>query len=234
MLGFRNYVRRHHVGLLALFVALGGTAYAAVELERNEVKSRHIGPGQVKRSDIARNAVNSRKVANGSLLRTDFAAGEVPAGATGAAGVTGQTGPTGPTGPAGLTMGASEYEGDSLSTAACNDTTLRSETVNLTAPSKILAIGQARVIRSAGQDAALQITAHSGTAQVAFVERYYSANQDAMTAVGLLKSGFPDTEAHTFAPGTYTVRLEGSNAGNCSGTVDYVWSTLDYVVLGSG
>jgi hypothetical protein len=46
--GLGRYIRRHHIGLLALFVALGGTAWA---LERNEVKSRHIAPGAVKRSD---------------------------------------------------------------------------------------------------------------------------------------------------------------------------------------
>lgn len=31
-----RYVRRHHVALLALFVALGGTAYAAAQLPANQ------------------------------------------------------------------------------------------------------------------------------------------------------------------------------------------------------
>ena len=48
--GLGRYIRQHHVALLALFVALGGTALA---LERNGVKSRHIAPGQVKRSDTS-------------------------------------------------------------------------------------------------------------------------------------------------------------------------------------
>jgi len=43
-----RYIRQHHVALLALFVALGGTALA---LDRNGVKSRHIAPGEVKLSD---------------------------------------------------------------------------------------------------------------------------------------------------------------------------------------
>jgi hypothetical protein len=46
--GVGRYIRQHHVALLALFLALGGTAFA---LGRNEVKSRNIAPGQVKRSD---------------------------------------------------------------------------------------------------------------------------------------------------------------------------------------
>jgi hypothetical protein len=34
MAGVAGYVRRHHLGLLALFVALGGTGYAAVRSAR--------------------------------------------------------------------------------------------------------------------------------------------------------------------------------------------------------
>jgi hypothetical protein len=41
------------VAYIALFVALGGTSFAAVQLARNSVKSRHIANGQVKRADLA-------------------------------------------------------------------------------------------------------------------------------------------------------------------------------------
>jgi len=71
------------VATLALFVALGGSAFAAVALTRNSVKSKHIGAGQVKRSDIGKGAVNSSKVKNLSLLAKDFKAGQLPAGAKG-------------------------------------------------------------------------------------------------------------------------------------------------------
>lgn len=60
---------------LALFVALGGTSVAAVQLSRNSVKSRHIASGQVKTSDIGRSAVTSAKVRNNSLRVIDFAPG---------------------------------------------------------------------------------------------------------------------------------------------------------------
>ena len=85
-----GYLRRHHIGLLALFLALSGTAYAAT-LPRNSV-----GTAQLKR-----NAVTSAKVRDGSLLRSDFRAGQLPQGPAGPQGLTGATGPTGPTGPAG-------------------------------------------------------------------------------------------------------------------------------------
>jgi hypothetical protein len=92
------------IALLALFVALGGTSYAAVTLANNSVKSKHIGAGQVNRSDIKKNAINSAKVANGSLVAGDFKAGEAPQGPQGPQGPkgdTGATGATGATGPAG-------------------------------------------------------------------------------------------------------------------------------------
>ena len=85
------------VAYLALFVALGGSSYAAVQLSKGQVKGKH----------IAKNAVNSSKVRDGSLLSKDFKAGELVAGAPGAAGAQGPTGPqgpkgdTGPQGPAG-------------------------------------------------------------------------------------------------------------------------------------
>jgi hypothetical protein len=80
------------VALLALLVAFGGSSYAAISLSRDSVKSRHIAPGQVKRSDLGRNAVASGKVADFSLRAKDFAAGQLPAGPKG------DTGPQGPTG----------------------------------------------------------------------------------------------------------------------------------------
>ena len=51
----------HVVSTLALFVALGGTAYAAVELQRDDVRSKHIKNGQVKGEDLADNSVTSPK-----------------------------------------------------------------------------------------------------------------------------------------------------------------------------
>ena|SRR5215210_531450 len=77
------------VATLALFVALGGSSYAAVALSNNSVKSKHIGKGQVKRPDIGRNAVNSAKVKNFSLLANDFKAGQLPAGPKGDPGAPG-------------------------------------------------------------------------------------------------------------------------------------------------
>jgi hypothetical protein len=55
------------VAYLALFVALGGTAYAA-----NEWTGRNIVNGSIKRVDLGANSVNGNKVANNSLKGADI------------------------------------------------------------------------------------------------------------------------------------------------------------------
>jgi hypothetical protein len=80
------------IALAALFVALGGSSYAAITLSNNSVRSKHIKNGEVKRADIAKNAVTSAKVANASLLAVDFKAGQLPAGPKGDKGDKGDAG----------------------------------------------------------------------------------------------------------------------------------------------
>jgi hypothetical protein len=77
---FLGYVRRHHVGLLALFLALGGTSYAAVKLPKNSV-----GTAQIKNK-----AVTQAKLSTATV--------EALKGAKGATGATGATGAAGPAG----------------------------------------------------------------------------------------------------------------------------------------
>jgi hypothetical protein len=92
---------------LALFIALGGASYAAVQIPKGSVGTKQ----------LKRNAVTSPKVKPGSLLVSDFRASqrsqlrgpagpEGPRGATGPEGLhgpRGATGPEGPEGPRGLT-----------------------------------------------------------------------------------------------------------------------------------
>ena len=73
------------VALLALFVALSGASYAAVQLPRNSV-----GAQQIKD-----NAVGSSEVRNRSLRSEDFLAGQLPRGAQGPGGAQGPRGPAG-------------------------------------------------------------------------------------------------------------------------------------------
>lgn len=101
---FRRHLSYANVmATVAVFLVLGGSAYAAATLPKNSVGSKQLRKSAVTSSKIRANAVTSSKVADGSLLKSDFAAGQLPAGPTGATGPTGPAGPTGATGPAGLT-----------------------------------------------------------------------------------------------------------------------------------
>ncbi len=78
---------------LALFVALGGSSYAALTLPRDSVGAKQIRRHAVGKPELRRGAVTSDKVRNFSLLVADFAP------ATRAA-LTGPQGPPGATGTA--------------------------------------------------------------------------------------------------------------------------------------
>ena len=78
-----GYVRRHHIGLLALFVALGGTSYAAVKLPRNSVGTAQIKNRAVTQTKLSTATVKALKGAKGDKGVT---------GATGAAGAKGDPG----------------------------------------------------------------------------------------------------------------------------------------------
>jgi hypothetical protein len=93
-----SYLRNHHLALVALFVALGGTSYAAIKLPANSV-----GTKQIKKS-----AVTTAKVKDGTLTKKDFKSGQLTAGPKGDKG---DAGPQGPQGPQGL-QGPSGSPGD--------------------------------------------------------------------------------------------------------------------------
>ena len=76
------------VSMMALFVALGGTSYAAVKLPKNSVGS----------SQIKANGVGSSDVKNRSLRAIDFRAGDLPAGQQGQQGIQGPKGDPGQNG----------------------------------------------------------------------------------------------------------------------------------------
>ena len=101
------------IATLALFLALGGGAYAAFKLPKNSVGSKQ----------IKKNAVNSSKVKDRSLLAGDFKAGQLPAGAEGIQGPQGvqglkgdpgQVGSPGAPGPAAITTDGQTDTGDSF------------------------------------------------------------------------------------------------------------------------
>lgn len=96
MRSFSQYVRRHHIAMLALFVALGGTSYAAVQIPRNSVGTAQIKQGAVRSSDVRDGSLLPREFRSGTLTRALLRGG----GLESLRG-DGQAGPQGPAGPAG-------------------------------------------------------------------------------------------------------------------------------------
>jgi hypothetical protein len=115
-----GHLRRNVVGYLALFVALGGTSYAASSLAPNSVGTAQLQNG----------AVTGAKVKDGSLAAVDFRANSLPRG------------PKGATGPAGLSASAvSDYlpagtPPVSLSSAVA----LKSVTINMPRAGKLVVL----------------------------------------------------------------------------------------------
>jgi hypothetical protein len=89
-----SHLRSNAVGYLALFVALGGTAYA-VNLPANSVGTKQLKNEAVTTKKVKDDAITTGKVKDGSLQAQDFAAGALPKGPTGATGPSGVTGPSG-------------------------------------------------------------------------------------------------------------------------------------------
>jgi hypothetical protein len=95
--GIAAYVRRHHIALLALFFALGGTAFAAGNalLPKNSVGSAQVINGSLQKGDLSGRAVAALKGNRGlkGAQGTPGAAG--PQGPAGQQGVQGVQGPPG-------------------------------------------------------------------------------------------------------------------------------------------
>ena len=136
------------VALIALFVALGGAAYAGVTLSNNSVRSSTIVNGQVKTVDLANsavtnaklknNAVNSAKVKDGALEVADLSAG---AQAT----LKGGIGPVGATGPAGATGAAGTPAIKLFATVAANGTLVANRSSGASSVTKDAGLGTYRV-----------------------------------------------------------------------------------------
>jgi hypothetical protein len=97
------------IASLALFVALGGGAYAATKLPAN--------------------SVTSAQVKNGSLLAKDFKSGQLPRGKTGPAG---PSGPAGPGGAAGAPGSAKAYA--TITGAGAVDSAVASKGITVSHP----------------------------------------------------------------------------------------------------
>jgi hypothetical protein len=85
------------VSLIALFVALGGSSYAAISITGKNVKNSSLTGKDIKNSsltgsDVKNSSLSTSDIKNHSLRSTDFKAGQIPAGPRGADGKNGTNG----------------------------------------------------------------------------------------------------------------------------------------------
>jgi hypothetical protein len=106
------------VAVLALFIAMAGTGYAAIKLPANSVATAQLRDDAVTRSKLADHSVSTAQLAHNSATRNRLSAG-VRAQLDKA----GQPGPRGATGPAGG-AGAGRIQFDAAATATPVATTI--------------------------------------------------------------------------------------------------------------
>jgi hypothetical protein len=149
------------VSVAALFVALGGTSYAALSITGKNVKNSSLTTSDIK---------------NRSLLSKDFKTGQLPRGTAGATGATGGKGDTGPTGPSDV------YRAE----FSDQDETNAPRTISVSVPAgSYLLLGKALVFRLTTTSAAtceLHSSQDSGVDDIAYLNTGSSygglSNQD--------------------------------------------------------
>jgi hypothetical protein len=72
-----SFIRHNVLGLVAIFIALSGTAYATHPDGANTISTGDIQDGQVQNADLGPNAVSTSKVFPNTLTSSDIAAGAV-------------------------------------------------------------------------------------------------------------------------------------------------------------
>jgi hypothetical protein len=105
-----SYLKRHHLGVIALFFALGGTSIAAVDAlaPANSVGTLQVingSLGTVDMSASARRALKGNRGARGVKGPKGATGATGPAGSQGTPGAQGAQGPAGPQGPPGPSTG---------------------------------------------------------------------------------------------------------------------------------
>lgn len=130
---------------IAVFVALGGSSYAAVKITGKDVRDNSLTG-----ADVRNNSLKSADVRNGSLLSSDFKAGELPSGVQGAPGPRGEQGPAGPPGEKGPKGDAGTVDTSSLYTKPQSDARFLAAAAKATDADKLDGLDSSEFAHAAG------------------------------------------------------------------------------------
>jgi hypothetical protein len=223
-----KHVKRNAIAYVALFVALGGTSYAAVRLPAGSVGTKELHSGAVTRAKLHRNAVTSLTVRNHVLKAVDFAPGQLKAGPKGDPGPKGDHGDKGETGPtlgvAGLDTGCCPSQTPTAAATAAS-----TKKVTLTTRSRLYVIGSTRVGIS-GCPATCILTwglRVDGTPVAGSTRTLYldvPSGRDTLTPFGVTEP---------LEPGTHTIELVREPAAGAPGGTSFGYQHIAAVALGA-
>ncbi|MBO9532450.1 MAG: collagen-like protein [Solirubrobacteraceae bacterium] len=229
---FLSHVQGNAVGYVALFVALGGTSYAAVSLPKNSVGKNQLKAGSVTKSKLADGvAISGPKGDPGAVGAQGPQGPQGPAGGTGARG---ETGPQGPAGPAGTGSGSTRatvlYHDQEVNLAPGSFTTI----ANITTPvsGAALVIYKATVGLTAPAAGSLTCTLDAAgdidraDADIAGALADYSAGVRVSSSTTMTLQ-----VAHSFSTGD-KIKVYCA-AGNFSDSITISWQKMTVLQLGS-
>jgi hypothetical protein len=208
------------ISLVALFVALAGTAYA---LERGEVQAKHIAADAVRAKHVKDEAIGGAAVNESTLEQVPDAASADALQGLALAEVTGDA--------AQLAAGAG-----TVSLAACDIVHGQIATLTLPRPARILVFSSATFNNGDADvdnvDAVVEL--RSGTTTVAtsptFTTPLNSEGDARYDVVGMLRTGANSVE---IPAGTYSLRTVVDSSPVCEGTPGLGPERLGYVVVGA-
>lgn len=249
-----RHVQRNLIAYLALFVALGGTSYAAVK-----VTGTQIVDGSITGRDVRDRSLQAADIRKGSLRADLFARGQlngatVAAGPQGPQGPKGDAGPAGPAGPIGPTFGDG-IPLPNVENFACNaDVKVGERIVTVTRPSRVLAFanGAVRDDGSAAEDYEMRMrlldfgeadviasssSARDSDTQPAVRDEVMPLSVTSMLFAG--PGGVTTAAPVVLQPGQYRLQLIVSATGAICGAAlpDFgvnQGSGMGYVLLGTG
>jgi hypothetical protein len=233
-----GYIRRHHVALLALFVALGGTSYAVIRVPARSVGTRQLRNGAVTRTKLAKGIRHGLRGARG-------AKGHVGAtGLAGPAGARGHTGARGTDGALGPTFATTQRVIDQAS-VACDVKTLVDQTITVSRPTRLLVLASADVQSGAsgtnGADVDTSVLLFDASATTKLADTEFDQVEPNLAqsptvvqgVLGVLNAGTGQRDPYVAQPGTYRVQLRASHAGTCATAVGYGPGALTTMEIGT-